>query len=128
MISLHYGDWEGAVKALSEIKNTCTESNTSVYTIAEIETLISLVKDEDTRWGMLEVVDKTPEVLIKGEMPTVKRGLKRPETPIMPSFSEETFDPTTTSVSEDDEVEDDEREMDTSLNDDDEEWIKKHSD
>ena len=46
----------------------------------------------------------------------------------MPSFSEEAFDPTSTSVSEDDEGEDDEREMDTSLNDDDEEWIKKHSD
>lgn len=127
MLSLHYGDWEDAVKSLSEIKNMCTESNTSVYTIDEIETLISLIKDEDTRWGMLEVVDNTPEVLIKGEMPVVKKGLKKPETPIMPSFSEEAFDPTTTSISEDGESDDDERDVDTSLNDDDEEWIKKHS-
>ena len=58
----------------------------------------------------------------------VKKDLKKPETPIMPSFSEEAFDPTTTSISEDGESDDDERDVDTSLNDDDEEWIKKHSD
>lgn len=128
MIDLHYGEWENAVKSLSEIKNMCVESNTSVYTLDEIDTLISLIKDENTRWGMLEVVDKTPEILIKGHMPTVKKGLKKPDTPDKPSFSEEAFDPTSTSISKtEDDDDDDERDMDTSLNDDDEEWIKKHS-
>lgn len=128
MIYLHYGEWEEAVKALSEIKNVCTESNTSIYTLDEINTLISLIKDEDTRWGMLEVVDITPEVLIKGEMPKVKRGLKKPETPEMPKSSEEVFDPTSTSITNDEREEDDDRDMDTSLTDEDEEWIRKHSD
>ena len=127
MISLHYGDWENAVKALSEIRNMCAESNTSIFTHDEIDTLISLIKDENTRWGMLEVIDNNPETLIKGEMPTVKKGLKKPETPTLPSFSEESFDPTSTSISKDDEDNEDDGEMDTSLNDEDEEWLKKHS-
>ena len=103
-------------------------TNTSIYTLDEINTLISLIKDEDTRWGMLEVVDNTPEVLIKGEMPKVKRGLKKPETPEMPKSSEEVFNPTSTSITNDEREEDDDRDMDTSLTDEDEEWIRKHSD
>ena len=125
MLSLHYGDWEGAVKALSEIRNMCTESNTSVYTIDEIDALISYIKDENTRRGMLELIDDTPEILIKGEMPQVKKGLKKPQTPTMPSFSEESLDPVSTSIIKDNE--DDERDVDTSLNDEDEEWLKRHN-
>lgn len=126
MISLHYGDWKGSINALSEIKTQCIESKTSVYTMNEIEQLISLLEDEDTRWGLLEVVDNNPEILIKGEMPEVKKGLKKPNTPPLPSFKEESFEPTSTSVTDEDEEED--RDVDTSLNDDDEEWIRKHSD
>ena len=121
MIRLHYGDWEGAVKSLSAIATSCTESNTSVFTMEEIDDLITLIKDEDTRWGVLEVVDNNPLLLIRGEIPGIRRGLKKPETPAMPEFVEVISSASSIGTEED------ESDLDTDLNDDDEEWIRRHN-
>lgn len=123
MVLLHYGDWEGAVKNLRAINTNTVDSNISVYTQKEIEEIIDLIIDENTRWGMLEIVDKAPETFIKGQMPQPRKGLEKPETPALPSFVEESVGPMATEIQDEDS-----QDIDTSLNDDDEEWLKRHQD
>ena len=123
MVLLHYGDWEGAVKNLRAISTNTVDSNISVYTQKEIEEIIDLIIDENTRWGMLEIVDKAPETFIKGQMPQPRKGLEKPETPALPSFVEESVGPMATEIQDEDS-----QDIDTSLNDDDEEWLKRHQD
>ena len=72
---------------------------------------------------MLEIVDKAPETFIKGQMPQPRKGLEKPETPALPSFVEESVGPMATEIQDEDS-----QDIDTSLNDDDEEWLKRHQD
>ena len=120
MLLLHYGEWNEAVKTLKEIKTKCIFNNASIYSEAQIDLFIAYIENSTTRWGFLDVVNNNPTVFIKREMPKVNEGLTMPSFPPKPDFSllEETKD----------EIEEkDEGDIDTSLTEDDEDWIKKHS-
>ena len=119
MVFLHYGEWEKAAKSLREIKSNVQLTNTSIYNEAQIDTLIAYIEDEDTRWGLLEAVNSDPSLFQRREMPQVKRGLEMPSLPTKPDFSAVLPDPDIDTK--------DEGDIDTSLTDDDEEWIRKHS-
>lgn len=123
MILMHYGEWEEAAKTLSSVFSSCVDSNIALYSHKEVEEIIDLIKDENTRWGVREFFEDTPESVQKGIMPTPREGVVKPETPSLPSFVAESVSPTSTELSDD---ERDEGDVDTSLNDDDEEWIRKH--
>lgn len=117
-VSLHYGEWEEAVKSLKAIKTNVQLINTSIYTEAQIDTLIAYVEDKNTRWGLLKAVENNPSILIKREMPEVESGVEMPLFEKKPDFK---------TVIPEEISEKDEDDIDTSLTDDDEEWLKKHS-
>lgn len=117
-VYLHYGEWEDAAKSLKAIKTNVQLINTSIYTEAQIDTLIAYVEDKDTRWGLWAAVEEDPGVLIRKEMPEVKPGTAMPEFEKKPDFK---------TVIPEEIAEKDESDIDTSLTDEDEEWIRKHS-
>lgn len=118
MVLLHYGKWENAVKALRDLKENVMFTNASVYTEAQIDTFIAYIEDKDTRWGMREAVESDPALLVRREMPQVKKGIEMPSFPPLPDF---------TAIPEESATgERDEGDIDTTLTADDEEWLKKH--
>ncbi len=118
VVCLHYGEWENAAKSLKKIKGSVQLTNTSIYDEAQIDTLIAYIEDKDTRWGLLEVINSDPSVFMRREMPSVRRGVEMPVLPSKPDFSTVLPDPEINAKDEDD--------IDTTLTDDDEEWLKKH--
>ena len=123
LVLLHYGEWDEAAKALKELKEKCQFTNASIYTESQIDILIAYIEEEDTRWGLLEAINSDPAIFIRRELPTVKSGVPMPQSfPNKPDFSE--LEKTTTLIEDEEE---DDGDIDTSLTDDDEEWIKKHS-
>lgn len=123
LVLLHYGEWDEAAKALRELKEKCQFTNASIYTESQIDILIAYLDEESTRWGLLEAINSDPTIFIRREMPTIKSGVSMPSSfPSKPDFSK-----LETVSSKEDEEEEDDGDIDTSLTDDDEEWIKKHS-
>ena len=120
LVSLHYGEWENAVKSLRAIKDNVELTNTSVYNEAQIDTLIAYIEDKDTRWGFREAVENDPTVLIKRSLPEVRRGVEMPECPQKPDFAN--VEPPMDELTDKDEGD-----VDTSLTADDEEWLKRHA-
>lgn len=118
MVLLHYGDWEGAVKTLKSIKSNVTLTNTSVFNEAQIDTLAAYIEDKDTRWGLLKEIESDPTVLIRRELPVPEKGVQIPLSfPPKPDYA---------SLIIDDGEEKDEGDIDTTLTEEDEVWIRKH--
>ncbi len=118
-VYLHYGEWEEAVKSLEAIESNVERTNTAVYSPEEINTLISYIQNENTRWGLLKALEDDPALLIKRTMPKVEEGVQAPLFSPLPSFKDVLPPEEITQEDEDD--------IDTSITDEDEEWIKKHS-
>ncbi len=119
VVYLHYGEWEEAIKSLEAIGSNVEKTNTALFSGEQIELLISYIKDENTRWGLLKALENDPTILIRRTMPEVEKGVPAPTFPPLPSFKDVLPPEEITEKDEDD--------IDTSLTDEDEEWIKKHS-
>ncbi len=118
VLSLHYGKWENAVKTLKDIKNNVTLTNTSIYDEAQIDTLRAYIEDKDTRWGFLKAVENDPTLLIRRVLPQIEKGCQMPL-----QFPQE---PDYTKIEEETTEEKNEGDIDTSLTEEDEAWLKKH--
>lgn len=123
-VKLHYGKVEEAITILNRSLDNCVFSSTAVIAKDVIDKVISGLKNPKTRDSYLASINKNPLDLINGKLPEIK-------TSTLEDFEEE---PEYETI-EKDEVEEETlliddtiiEEPNTSLSDDDEEWIKKHS-
>lgn len=122
MILLHYGEWEKAVKALKEIEENCHYTNTAIYSKAQIETFIAYIEDKETRWGFLSTINSDPHSFLMGKVPQPEVGVPLPSFTPIPEFEKDVEK----EEKEEEETIADDRDIDTSLNEEDEEWIRKH--
>lgn len=122
MVYLHYGEVKEALNKLHMIKEKCHITNTSMLSEDQIDTLIKLVEDENSRWGLLEEINKEPGIFYKRIIPEVKKGLSKPDTPSLPSFIQEET-PITLETEDEEKDEDD---INTDITEEDEKWLRSH--
>lgn len=121
MIYMHYGEIDIAIKYLKDCLKIATFSNVSIFSSLEIEQMISCLESEDSRWGFVNAVLADPIAIFNGRMPSIQKGIKRPEFEELPIFEAE-------GMSQKEISEKAKEEPDTSLNEEDEIWLKKHQD
>lgn len=121
MIYMYYGEIDIAIKYLKDCLKIATFSNVSIFTTFDIEQMIEYLESVDTRWGFVDAVLSDPVAIFNGKMPTVQNGIEKPEFEKLPIFEAE-------GMSQKEISEKAEEEPDTSLNEEDEIWLKKHKD
>lgn len=122
MVYLHYGEFNAAIKCLNDALENSYFANTSVFKKEEVEKMIKIVENPKTKWSFLRDIEEHPEKLANGEMPTFVEE-ENPSIPKLPTLPE--FKSTIAKKEEQNEKDDDE--PDTSLTDEDEEWLRKHN-
>lgn len=118
IVYMHYGEIEQAIGYLNDSLVSVTFSNVSLYSKNDVRKMVSILEDEDSKWGFVSSVLANPQAVISGNLPAIDNISAKPEFPPLPAFKAEEISPS--DVKSDDEP-------DTSLNDDDEEWLKKHN-
>lgn len=121
LIFLHYGKVDTAIKYLKEAVSKCQFSNTSLIPKDFLEKAISLLEDSDTKWRAAIAFSENEASLMNGLMPEIKERLESvPVFDEIPNFKTE-------SITKEDLDEVDENDIDTSITQEDEEWLKSHS-
>lgn len=121
MVYLHYGEKNSAIEYLEKSLEVCSFANTSILSKDEVVELIIVLKSDDFGWAIVNAINENPLELINGKIPSYKKlENKKASYAELPAFKAET-------INRDDISERDENEPDTSLTDEDEEWLKKHN-
>ncbi len=120
MVYMHYGEAEKAISILNKGLDSCYFSNTSVLDEEGIKTIIRILENAKTRHPFMKAVDEDKLMLINGMIPEEKEGEERSDYPPLPEFISE-------NVKKEDINEKDDGDIDTSLTDEDEEWLRKHN-
>lgn len=121
MIYLHYGEKKEALSYLNKCLEVCSFSNTSILRREDVEELISAISSNDYCWAIANAINENPLELINGKIPSYKnRENKKADYTALPAFKAEI-------IERDDISEEDENEPNTSLSEEDEEWLKKHN-
>lgn len=118
IVYMHYGKIDKAIEYLNDSLVSVTFSNVSLYSRDDIAKIISRLEDDGSKWGFVSSILENPQAVISGNLPAIDNNATKPEFPPMPAFTAEEI--SSSDVKSDDEP-------DTSLNDDDEEWLKKHN-
>lgn len=128
-IKLHYGNIKDAMEYLKSGLD-CIFSNTVLFQKKELEDMLRGLEDEDTRLAWADGINSSTKILIGGKLPEIVPASKKcsdlllPGYPAEPEFKLDKDAPDIISRNLD---EDDERDVDTDLNEQDEIWLKKHS-
>ncbi len=120
LVYMHYGENEKAVSILRKGLDCCYFSNTSILKEDEVERMIRILENPKTRHQFMKDAEENRMRVINGILPDEKEGPEKAEYPALPDFISE-------NISKDDIDEKDEGDVDTSLTEDDEEWIRKHN-
>lgn len=120
MVYLNFGKVETALEYLKKCLDACSFSNTSILTKEGIEKMISLLENQDTVWAFTAAMNENALGILNGKLPNYsKYDNKKPAFASLPAFKAE-------GIAKEDLAEDDENEPNTSLTDEDEEWLKRH--
>lgn len=121
IVYMYYGEISLAINYLRDALMMVSFSNVSVYTSYDIEEMITALESEKTRWAFVEGVLNNPRLFMNGNMPDYNKEIAKPEFPALPEFQTE-------GIQKDDVNEKADDEPDTTLNEEDEVWLKKHRD
>lgn len=119
LLYLHYGEINKALHYGELCKEKCLFSNTSSLTEESLDKLLSIIKSPYI-YSLISSLNDDPSLFIKGEIPSFTEIKEKPEFPALPEFEK-------VKVKEEEFKEIDETLPNTTLSDEDEEWIKKHS-
>ena len=121
MVYMYYRQPELALDYLRKSLEACSFSNTSILSREEIEKMIGCLENKDSVWAFIKSAEKNPLMLINGKLPEYTgEDNTRPEVRDLPLFKAE-------AIEKNDLAERDENEPDTSLNEEDEEWLRRHN-
>lgn len=118
-INLFYGNFASALSALQRGLDNCKFTKTSVIEKETIEKLISIIKEPEKNAGYIIAINKDPLSLINGKIPSPIENATL-------TFEKEKVEEQIEKIEKAIETEDD-GDINTDLTDDDEEWIRKHS-
>lgn len=120
MVYLYYGETAMAIEYLKKCLEVCSFSNTSILTKEGIEKMIALLEDQNTIWSFTAAINANALDLLNGKIPQYNKiENKKPSFASLPAFKAER-------IAKEDLSEVDENEPNTSLTDEDEEWLKRH--
>lgn len=128
-IKLHYGNVKDAIEYLKSGLDSIF-SNTVLFQKKELEDMLRGLENEDTRLAWAEGINSSTRILINGKLPEIEPISKKCSTLLLPGYPAEPdfkLQKDTPSIMARNVNEDDERDVDTDLNEQDEIWLKKHS-
>lgn len=121
LVYLYYGKTDIAIKYLNECLENATFSNVALYSREDIEKMISLLESDDTKWAFATEAVKNPKSFLSGKMPECSERVEEPKFEPLVEFKSESLGKNDIANGSDDEP-------DTTLTEEDEEWIKRHQD
>lgn len=127
-VKLHYGNVKDAVEYLKNGLGSIF-SNTVLFKKSMLEEMIEGLENENSRLAWVEGVNNSLETMINGNMPAVGENLRPCGDPVIPGYPQEPAfksDGNQSAIARN-VVGDDERDVDTELNEEDEKWLKRHS-
>ena len=120
MVYMHYGEADKAISILNKGLANCYFSNTSVLDQEGIRKMIGILENAETKHSFMKAAEEEKLNLINGIIPEAKECADSNVYPPLPDFISE-------NIKKEDINEKDEGDIDTSLTDEDEEWLKKHN-
>lgn len=128
-IKLHYGNVKEAIEYLKSGLDSIF-SNTVLFKKKELADMLAGLENEDTRLAWADGINSSTSILIDGKLPEIVHPSEKCSDLLLPGYPAEPefkLQKDTPSIIARNVNEDDERDVDTDLNEQDEIWLKKHS-
>ncbi len=119
-IELFYGNFSQALSVLQRGLDNCKFTKTSIIDQETMEKLIAIIKEPEKNAGYIMAINKDPLSLINGKIPAALENA-------VLSFEKEKVEAQVEKIERAVDVEEGDGEINTDLTDDDEEWLRKHT-